>query len=79
MNDPQPDRLEQLTTRVTGLEELVTHFERLLGELDEVVRQMQARMDTLETRLRGQTRSIEKLAEGAVENPSAGDERPPHY
>ena len=79
MNDPQPDRLEQLTARVTGLEELVTHFERLMGEFDEVVRQMQTRMDTLETRLRAQTRSIQKLAEGAAEDPSVEDERPPHY
>jgi uncharacterized coiled-coil protein SlyX len=79
MIDPQPDPMEQLAARVTGLEELVTHFERSVGELDEVLRQVQVRMDTLETRFRRLTSSIEKLAEGAVGDPSAEDERPPHY
>lgn len=53
----------RLAERVTGLEELLTHFERAIGELDGVVRQMQDRLDTLDRRFEAINRHMGELLE----------------
>jgi SlyX protein len=79
MNEPTPNHLKHLNARVTGLEEILTHFERALGELDEVLRHIQTRMDTLESRFDNLTGNVERMAAPPAEERSAEDERPPHY
>ena len=79
MNEPTPNHMKQVAARVTGLEETLTHFERALGELDEVLRHIQTRMDSLESRFDNLTRNVEKMATPPPEERSAEDERPPHY
>ena len=79
MNEPTPNHLKHLTARVTGLEEILTHFERTLVELDEVLRHIQTRLDTLESRFGNLTRNVETMATPPAEERSAEDERPPHY
>jgi SlyX protein len=79
MNEPMPDHLKNLTARVTGLEEMLTHFERTLGELDKVLRHIQTRIDTLESGLKNLTGNVEKMASPGAEERSVDDERPPHY
>ena len=79
MNEPTPDHLQRLTTRVTALEEILTHFERMQGELDEVLQHIQNRVDTLENRLDRLRLHVEKMEAQSDEERSFEDERPPHY
>ncbi len=79
MNEPTLDHLERLTTRVTALEEILTHFERMQSELDKVLQHIQNRVDTLESRLDRLSLNVEKIATQSAEERSFEDERPPHY
>jgi uncharacterized coiled-coil protein SlyX len=51
MNEPTSDRLEQILTRVTSLEEAVSYCERTVDDLDQVMRDFQKRIGALEGRL----------------------------
>ena len=53
-----------LSNRVTSLEELLTHFERTVGDLDGVVRHLHDRMDTLEGCLEAVSSRLRSLSEG---------------
>lgn len=79
MSELEPNQPERLAARVTELEELLTHFERTVQDLNEVLLQVQNRLDTLESRLEKLSK-IEEARGGSVgEDPSIHDERPPHY
>ena len=79
MSELEPNQPERLAARVTELEELLTHFERTVQDLNEVLLQVQNRLDTLERRLEKLSK-IEEARGGSVgEAPSIHDERPPHY
>lgn len=77
MSTPEPNRAGQLAARVTALEELFTHVERTVQDLDEVIRQVQKRLDILERRQESLTRQVNLLAGLAAENQPLGEERPP--
>jgi len=79
MNDAEPNRPEPLAARLTQLEELYTHFERMLEDLDGVVRQFERRLDTLEGTLKRLAGRVEGLSQLGEQPASLEDERPPHY
>ncbi len=77
MNPPGDDRL---SARVTALEELLTHFERVVGDLHEVVLAQQGRVDELETRLARVAAGMDSLTESLPTPPPDPEaDRPPHY
>jgi len=51
MPEPPEESTDPLAHRVTALEELLTHFERTVSDLDGVVRQTHDRLDTLQRRI----------------------------
>jgi len=69
-------RLEQ---RVTELETLLTHLQRTVHELDEVVREQAARLDALERAQARQRDELRELSAAVVEPRRLEDEKPPHY
>ncbi len=60
----QDELAQQLAVRVTDLEMLFTHLQRTIHDLDEVVRQQNRRLDTLEQAINRLTFRVEALAEG---------------
>ena len=76
MGTSEQDRSEPLSVRLTALEELLTHVERTVEQLDEVVRQMQARLDGMETGHKRLSRQLGMLSERLDHDRSAGP-RPP--
>ncbi len=78
MNDSAPDLAAKLDLRLTAVEELLTHFERTLGDLDAVVRQIQSRLDTLDERVELLAESPGELSQPTSEEPPT-EEEPPHY
>lgn len=79
MSQFEPNPREQLVARVTELEELFTHFERTIQDLNEVVLGVQQRLDTLENRLENLSKILKTRSKSSVEDPSTREERPPHY
>lgn len=73
--EPPPD----WAARLTRLEELYLHQERLLRTLDEVVRDVQQRLSLQEQRFRPLVARLDDLAQGLEEQRSPEEERPPHY
>jgi uncharacterized coiled-coil protein SlyX len=79
MNHPQDEPLTPLSARMTELEGVFTHLQRMVQELDQVVLAQQRRIEVLEAQ-------VLRLAAGfvALSGPSEPprtleDERPPHY
>lgn len=64
--------------RVTGLEIHLTHLERTVQELNEVVFRQQQTIDRLEGELKGLREQITALAPSAV-GPLEEEEPPPHW
>lgn len=67
MNAPTPDRLDQLITRVTSLEEAVSYCERTLDDLDHVMRDFQKRLGALEGRLTRLSKQLGFIADSMGE------------
>lgn len=65
---------QELETRITELEMTVTHQERTISELSDVVAEQWARIEALQ---RGLTRLDETKADAEPEDEA--DRRPPHY
>ena len=69
---------ETLVARVIQLEELVSHQEHLLQQLNNVVSELRSECDDLKDMLGERCDRLESL----IENQSEGDlpdEKPPHY
>ncbi|XAM01517.1 SlyX family protein [Phycisphaeraceae bacterium D3-23] len=73
------------TPRIIALEEKLAHLEKYLGDLDEVVRDLAARLDT-QTKGVQQMRSVleQHLAggddtKGSDPDPDPESDRPPHW
>ena len=69
---------ETLVARVVQLEELVSHQEHLLHQLNTVVSELRTECEGLKDRLGERCDRLESL----IENQSEGDlpdEKPPHY
>jgi SlyX protein len=70
---------ESVAVRVTNLEELFTHLQRQLQDLDQVVLQQQKQIEKLQAELRRLSLQLALLREPPPEPRSLEDERPPHY
>jgi SlyX protein len=68
-----------LADRLVRLEELSMHFERTLGDLGDVLRRLEKRVDVLEAALNALTRQLPAICEPRPEPRSLEEERPPHY
>jgi len=65
-----PDRLDQLVTRVTVLEESLSYCERTLDDLDQVMRDFQKRLDTLDKGLARLNKQLGQIADAMSEGDS---------
>lgn len=71
MPAPTDASFRRLCERVTSLEELLTHFERTVSDLDGVVREAQDRLDNLTGRLERMLEQVHGLT-GKGEEDGAG-------
>ena len=65
--------------RITQLEETVLHQERLVEQLNEIVIQLRADLEKMETENEGQRRQVKWLTENNLIIEDRADEKPPHY
>ena len=65
--------------QLVRLEELSMHFERTLGDLGDVLRRLEKRVDVIEAGLNSLTRQLIVICEPSPEPRSLEEERPPHY
>ncbi|MEE8452730.1 MAG: SlyX family protein [Thermoguttaceae bacterium] len=79
MDETHQDDHKKLATRVTELEELSTHQERTLQQLDQVILQQDRRLAEAEATLTRLADKVEVLSHSADTNRSPEDEQPPHY
>ena len=70
-----PTKLEQ---RLQKLEEVATHQEHLLQQLNDVVVQLRGEHELLQARFHRQLSRLETLIESQA-SPLDPNERPPHY
>lgn len=73
MPEPSP------TQRLTSIEELLTHFERTLAELNSVVLEQAGRIAALEQRLARLTEEVDTVAAQSEPPRRLEDDKPPHY
>jgi uncharacterized coiled-coil protein SlyX len=71
MKDPE--------TRLTELEFVVTHLQRTIHDLNEVIIDQGKRIDTLQRETRLIASDIRQVRESSREPRRAEDEIPPHY
>jgi SlyX protein len=69
----------RLAARVVELETLLTHQQRTLAELDQVVLAQQKQIDALERRMESLAAELHVPGGSAVEERKPEDEKPPHY
>ena len=77
MNAASPH--DALASRVVELETLVTHLQRTLGELDQVVLAQQKQIETLTRQLAALRGQFAALVDPPEPPRNPEDERPPHY
>jgi len=70
---------ENLNNRQTELESLVTHLQRTVQDLDEVIRQQHGRLDGLQARLARLETELGQLRDTTTIERKPEDEKPPHY
>ncbi len=81
MNDrpPQPPEPHPLEPRLVAVEELMTHLDRVLQDLNEVVLNQQQRLERLETRWSRLANELEIVSQRVDEPRTLEDDKPPHY
>jgi uncharacterized coiled-coil protein SlyX len=67
MNSPSVNPLEHLAARVTTLEESLTYCERMLDDLDQVMRDFQKRLTALDDRLTRLNKQLGFIADAISE------------
>lgn len=77
MTGDEPGTAAGQARRITALEELLTHLERTVGELNSVVLDQQSRLAALEQRLARLALDVDTA--GAEPPRSLQDDKPPHY
>ncbi|MGE0607889.1 MAG: SlyX family protein [Pirellulales bacterium] len=76
---PPPDE-GRLAERITALEELLTHVERVVGDLNQVLLSQQRRVEELEAQLQKLSAGVDSLTESLPTPPPDPEaDRPPHY
>ena len=71
--------VEAFQERVTELETLLTHQQRIISELNEVIIQQAQRLDELLLRIGQLDGKLDGLQDQLVEQRNLEDEKPPHY
>jgi SlyX protein len=71
-----PDASER---RLTALEEVCTHIERLVQDLNRVILRQQQQLDALERRVERLASGFDAMAQRLPEDRRPEEERPPHY
>lgn len=79
MGETEQSDNEALADRVTELEELSTHQERMLQQLSEVLLQQERRLAETETTLTRLAEKVGSFSNSADTARPPEDERPPHY
>ncbi|HYW81482.1 MAG TPA: SlyX family protein [Thermoguttaceae bacterium] len=79
MGETQKDNFEALARRVTELEELSTHQERTVQQLNEVILQQERRLTETEAALKRVAEKVDTFSTSGDTPRSLEDERPPHY
>ena len=74
-----PDDLQQLSSRQTDLEVLVTHLQRTVQVLDEVIREQQGTIEVLRARIERLDADLGQLRDVTSIERKPEDEKPPHY
>lgn len=72
MSHPDPNELAE---RVTELEVKLAYQDRIIADLDGVVREFAERVERLERTVK----SLRETAENSADPVGAADEKPPHY
>ena len=71
--------IEELENRVRELEEISSHQEYLLRELNTSVFHLRAELDRLESLYRRQQERLESLSGGQGDDSAPAHDPPPHY
>jgi len=71
--------MKDLEVRLTELEFVVTHLQRTIQDLNEVIIDQGKRIDTLQRETRLIASDIRQVRESSREPRRAEDEIPPHY
>ncbi len=79
MSTSESDPVGRLDARITKLEELLTHLQRTVDDLNEAVVQVQRRLDSLASETARLGRDMHLLSDTGEEIRSPAEERPPHY
>lgn len=79
MSSEDHSHLEPLAERITRLEELFTHLQQTVLDLNEVVIECQRRVDALDAKILRVVDSIADQAAGPERPFDPEAERPPHY
>ncbi len=78
--NPHIDEPQTLETRVTELEELLTHQQRTLEQLNEVVLEQERRLKAIQASMLDLNNELTEVSEWVAENrPTENEETPPHY
>lgn len=78
MSRPEADG-DPLTARVTALEELFTHLQRTVQELDQVVIGLQKRLDAVDFEFQRLADVVARRIDEPEPPFDPASERPPHY
>ena len=70
---------ESLRRRIVQLEELFSHHEHLVHQLNEAVIQLRKELARVEAKCNEQEDRIRSLAEQRADERDPRDEKPPHY
>jgi uncharacterized coiled-coil protein SlyX len=76
---PMKNPVEAFAERQTELETLVTHLQRTVQDLDEVIRRQQGTLDGLQARLGRLDADLGQLRDATTIERRPEDEKPPHY
>ena len=70
---------ERINARVVDLETLLTHLQRTLGDLDQVILAQQRQLEGLERKVAALSSDLNQFSSSAREERKPEDEKPPHY
>ena len=78
-NDTIEPTSQELLTRITHVEELLTHLQRSLQEINDVVVGQQTRSDEFDRDLARLIERFRSISESEATDTDIEDECPPHY
>lgn len=79
MNDPSSARIHELQQRVVSLEELFSHEERKVQQLNQVVVDLRRELDQLNSQMAQLQARFRWVLENANNGENLPHEKPPHY